>query len=193
MASPCPGRGRHWRIAFRTVGLRTPVCVYCGDPNPKPLTDLEWQDLIDWSRTRHVGDHVRTAIEAREAQAVAEPRELTIELPPGLPLLSLNDRRHWAAAQLITQQIKKAAWACARAAHAPALQRAAITVEYQPPNTSRKRDPDNLAPSGKAAVDGLVQAGVLPDDNSEHVTAVRYQIGPVFPRGRVVLRVREVA
>lgn len=67
MARRCPGRARHWRIAFGTVGMRTPVCVYCGDPNPKPLTDAEWADLIDLSRHRSVGDHVRTAIEAREA------------------------------------------------------------------------------------------------------------------------------
>lgn len=71
MASRCPGRVRHWRIAFGTVGLRTPVCVYCGSPNPKPLTDLEWRELIAWSRNAAVGDRVRAAIEAREAEAVA--------------------------------------------------------------------------------------------------------------------------
>ena len=118
--------------------------------------------------------------------------EYTLELPPGLPLLSLNDRRHWAASHLITKQVKKAAWACALAAKVPALQRVTITVEYQPPNSSRRRDPDNLAPTGKAAIDGLVLAGVLPDDDSTHVTAVRYQIGPVFPRGRIILHVREM-
>jgi len=59
----CPHRARHWRIAFGTVGLRTPVCVYCGSPNPRPLTDQEWGELLDWSRIASVGDHVRTAIE----------------------------------------------------------------------------------------------------------------------------------
>lgn len=59
----CPRR-RHWRIALGTVGMRTPVCIDCGSPNPKPLTEDEWVQLIDWSRDHYVGDHVRTAIEA---------------------------------------------------------------------------------------------------------------------------------
>jgi hypothetical protein len=61
----CPGRMRQWRIAFGTVGLRTPVCVFCGSPNPRPLTEAEWRDLADWARDHSVGDHVRTALEAR--------------------------------------------------------------------------------------------------------------------------------
>lgn len=68
----CPGRYRHWRIAWRTVGLRTPVCLYCGSPNPRPLTDGEWADLIDWAEHYSVGDHVRAAIEARQAQRAAD-------------------------------------------------------------------------------------------------------------------------
>ena len=73
-AARCPGRVRHWRIAFGCVGLRTPVCVYCGDPNPRPLTDDEWQDLIEWSRVANVGDHVRSAIEQREASRAQDER-----------------------------------------------------------------------------------------------------------------------
>jgi hypothetical protein len=61
----CPGRARHWRVAFGTVGLRTPVCVFCGSPNPRPLADWEWEDLTDWSQNHRVGDHVKAAIEAR--------------------------------------------------------------------------------------------------------------------------------
>ncbi len=121
-------------------------------------------------------------------------REFTITLPPGLPVLSLNDRKHWARRNEAAQQLKLAAWASARSAKAPALQRAEVTVTYQPPDR-RRRDPDNLAPTGKALIDGLVLAGVLPDDCSAHVTAVRYVIGalyPLHPRGRVILHVREV-
>jgi hypothetical protein len=59
----CPGRARHWRIAFRTVGMRTPVCVYCGSPNPKPLSEEEWASLLDWSADNRVGRHVAEAIE----------------------------------------------------------------------------------------------------------------------------------
>ena len=68
MATRCPGRVRHWRIAFRTVGLRTPVCVYCGSPNPRPLSEGEWGDLLHWAADNSVGDHVRSAIEAHKAK-----------------------------------------------------------------------------------------------------------------------------
>jgi Holliday junction resolvase RusA-like endonuclease len=118
-------------------------------------------------------------------------REFTIELPAGLPVPNLNDRAHWAKSAALTRDLKKTAWAMALQARVPALQRAEITVEYQPPG-SRRRDPDNLAPAGKACIDGLVAAGVLPDDNSSHVAGVRYEIGPVHPPGRLVIRVREL-
>jgi len=72
--------------------------------------------------------------------------------------------------------------------------RAEITVEYQPYD-KRRRDPDNYAATGKPLIDGLVAAGVLPDDDGKHVAVVRYVIGPLYrlhPRGRIILHVQEV-
>jgi len=43
--------------------------VFCGSPNPKPLTEREWGDLIDWARDHSIGDHVRTALEERYGEA----------------------------------------------------------------------------------------------------------------------------
>jgi Holliday junction resolvase RusA-like endonuclease len=116
--------------------------------------------------------------------------EHVIEMPPGLQLLSLNGRQHWAARNRAAQALKKAAWAKALQAKLPRLERVAITVEYQPPD-KRRRDPDNYAATGKPLIDGLVIAGILPDDNSAHVTDVHFTIGPVHPRGRVIIRIRE--
>jgi hypothetical protein len=48
--------------------MRTPVCVYCGSPNPNPLSEQEWGELLDWSRSHGVGEHVRAAIRARGAE-----------------------------------------------------------------------------------------------------------------------------
>jgi crossover junction endodeoxyribonuclease RusA len=125
------------------------------------------------------------------AAAVTGPlREVVITLPAGLPLLSLNDRKHWAARNTVAQALKTASWAAALAAKAPRLECAEVTVEYQPPDR-RRRDPDNLPAAGKPLIDGLVAAKVLPDDDSRHVTGVRYVIGPLYPRGRIVLHVRE--
>jgi hypothetical protein len=47
------GRARCWRIIGGTVGMRSPVCIYCGSPNPKPLADWEWAEVTDWY------DHLR--------------------------------------------------------------------------------------------------------------------------------------
>jgi crossover junction endodeoxyribonuclease RusA len=121
-------------------------------------------------------------------------RQVTIALPPGLPVLSLNGRLHWAARNKAAQALKQAAWAIVAGAKVPPMERAVITVEYQPPD-KRRRDPDNYAATGKPLIDGLVAAGVLPDDDGKHVAAVRYVIGPLYPlhpRGRIILRVREV-
>lgn len=65
----CPGRVRHWRAVPGVVGYRAPVCVYCGSPNPRPLSEQEWKDLARLAGFHPVGDHVRTAIEERERAA----------------------------------------------------------------------------------------------------------------------------
>lgn len=63
------GRSRHWRVIRGTVGMRSPVCVCCGSPNPKPLTDDEWRDLIELAKDHNIGDHARTAIEKRREES----------------------------------------------------------------------------------------------------------------------------
>lgn len=122
-----------------------------------------------------------------------EPRTFTICLPAGLELLNANERPHWAKKARITRELRKAAWACARSARVPRLERATVLVEYQPPPTSRTRDGGNWAPSGKALIDGCRDAGVFPDDNSRHVVQESYKIGEPYPKGRIVLHITEVA
>jgi hypothetical protein len=72
MMGACGNRARHWRIVHATVGLRAPVCIFCGSPRPKPLTDDEWSDLISFARDHYVGDFVRSAIEAKIAADAAQ-------------------------------------------------------------------------------------------------------------------------
>jgi crossover junction endodeoxyribonuclease RusA len=123
----------------------------------------------------------------------AGSRTYTIALPAGLPLLSQNGRFHHFERNRRVQVLKKAAWLMALKEKIPPLERASIVVEYQP-RDSRDTDPDNVPPaSGKPCIDGLVAAGVLPDDNARYVTDVSGKIGPKFPRGRLVLHITEVA
>ena len=121
----------------------------------------------------------------------AGPRTFTLALPPGLALLSLNDRGHWAARYRRSEALKKAAWALALSQRIPRLERVSVTVEYQPRDL-RRRDGDNIAASAKALIDGLRVAGVLPEDDSRHVTEVTCRIGSLYPKGRLVLTLTEV-
>ena len=124
-----------------------------------------------------------------------EPRTWTIELPAGLEVLNLNKQLHWAKERAIAKELRKAAWALALQQKIPHLRRAQIIVEYQPPRTIRRRDAENIpAPSGKHAIDGLVAAKVLIDDECpRYVKHIQHQIGEPYPRGRLLLHVTEVA
>ena len=118
-------------------------------------------------------------------------RTFTIALPAGMKLLSLNDRLHFGERHRRTQDLKRAACVMALNAKVPRLERVSVVVEYQP-RDRRLRDPDNVAPSGKAALDGIVAAKVLVDDSKTYVTGVRCTIGEPYPLGRLVLHLTEV-
>jgi crossover junction endodeoxyribonuclease RusA len=44
-----------------------------------------------------------------------------------------------------------------------------VTLHYQPGDNRRMRDPMNLTASSKPAIDGLVDAGLVPDDTDVYV------------------------
>ena len=122
----------------------------------------------------------------------SEPAQWTVTLPAGLPVLSPNQRLHWAERNRRFQALKKAAWAMALKDHLPRVERARLVVEYQPPD-ARRRDADNVpAASGKPCIDGLVAARVLPGDDSRHITEVAYRIGEAHPKGRLILHLTEI-
>jgi hypothetical protein len=109
-----------------------------------------------------------------------------------MDLLSLNQRLHYHEKNRRAQAIKNAAITMTRYARVPRLQRAFIVVEYQPPD-KRHRDADNPIASAKPAIDGIVKAGVLDDDECpRYVTGVYCTIGQQYPQGRLVLKVSEV-
>jgi crossover junction endodeoxyribonuclease RusA len=116
----------------------------------------------------------------------------SLYFPAGMEVLNSNQRLHWARKGAIVKRLRTASWALARN-HVPALDRVRIVIEYQPPKVTRKRDAGNLSPTGKALIDGLRDAKVLVDDDSEHVLEEAYRIGePCLPFGRVVMHITEV-
>lgn len=126
---------------------------------------------------------------------MAEP--ITLDIPAPADWISANDRGMWHRKARLTKEWREAAGWRARAAKVPAMQRAEIAVQLVFP-VRRRRDPHNWMPTVKAAVDGLVDVGVLPDDDSTHLTVTRIDQADadrLLPPRRGILRllITEVA
>jgi hypothetical protein len=118
-----------------------------------------------------------------------ELRTFSIVLPAGLRLMTSNQRLHWRTRAKVTKGIRGAAMEAAFGV--PELQRAHITAVLHP-HDRRRRDPANWYPSVKAAVDGIVDAGVLDDDDHIHVLGPDMRLGDIVKGGQLVLVVREL-
>ena len=90
---------------------------------------------------------------------------------PSAWFISANDRLHWAEKARRTRAIRLATRAAATG-HQPFATPCLVTVTIHRPRGGRMRDAENGAPTGKACVDGLRDAGILPDDDQRHVVAV---------------------
>jgi crossover junction endodeoxyribonuclease RusA len=95
-------------------------------------------------------------------------RRWHLPLPYTKPPLTLNSRLHHYRRYSLEQNAQQAAWALARSKKVPACKRIAVELHYQPPRRVRM-DGDNLIAFVKPLVDGLVKAGVVPDDDHTHV------------------------
>ncbi|WP_136314342.1 hypothetical protein [Actinomyces procaprae] len=89
-------------------------------------------------------------------------------------------RLHWAEKARRVKALRERAGWTARRARIPALQRARIDA-YLHGRTRRRVDPANAYPTIKALVDGLVDAHVLPDDDSLHLDGPHMYQGSADP------------
>ncbi|MFF5784218.1 hypothetical protein ACFY8P_04515 [Streptomyces sp. NPDC012693] len=130
------------------------------------------------------------------------PRAFTLALPAGLKLLNANQRLHYRVRAEATDRIRSAAMnACSEdptmraalvlAGSQPLLHHAYILGVLHPPSR-RRADPANWYPSFKAAVDGIVDAGVLEDDDHTRLVGPDMRIGPVTAGGQIVLHIQEL-
>lgn len=119
-------------------------------------------------------------------------RTWTFALPHTKPPLTMNQRLHWRAEHRIKAQLRRDVVRLARHARIPALPRVAVELHYVP-RDSRRRDPINLAPTAKVVEDGLVDAGVVPDDVPLYVDPTPCVIDPPSGGpGRMYVVVREL-
>ena len=137
------------------------------------------------------------------AAPAAEPRPtpFVITLPAGLYLINANQRIHEKARARLTKKIRAAAMeavsecpslmdALAAAKPDPLFARAHILGVLCPSTYGRRRDPAIWYGSFKAAVDGLVDAGLFEDDDHTRVVGPDMRLGRVVKGGQLVLVVR---
>lgn len=96
------------------------------------------------------------------------------------PWINANQRLFWRVRSARTKAWREETRERAIAMHMPHMESAYILAELRF-NTNAKRDPANWAPTAKACVDGLVDAGVFDDDNYRHVTGPDMRIGEKVP------------
>lgn len=105
---------------------------------------------------------------------------LRLELPYPDPRLSPNARVHYytlnrakaeAKEQVLVALLEQARWKIGKWYKRKPLDRATVTVTFIV-GDKKRRDHGNAIASAKAYIDGLVDAGVIIDDNSKVITEV---------------------
>lgn len=132
----------------------------------------------------------------------AGPRGYTLQLPAGLPLLNSNQRPHHRQKAKLTAAIRAAAFAAVhehpelmtalRAAGPEPLMQHAHMVGIVHPQRRGRFDPPNWWPSFKAFIDGLVDAGVLEDDDHTRLIGPLMVPGQPVKGGQLEIRFREI-
>ena len=113
--------------------------------------------------------------------------ELTLTIPDE-HWISANDRRHWRANATRRAALRALAADVARTADLPRFMQVHVGVFVGYP-TRRRADPTNAADTLKPCLDGLTDAGVWEDDDSEHVVAVTFMRDlKCSPKGHHTLR-----
>lgn len=114
-----------------------------------------------------------------------------LDIPPG-DLLNANERVHWAVRARRTRDLKRDAYVVAMSRGVPRMDRIRVVGVVHPPDR-RRRDPHNLYPTLKAYIDGIVQAGVIVDDDAEHLVEVVMRLGPVSRPLRLSVEIHPVS
>lgn len=119
--------------------------------------------------------------------------EWTFKLPMQKPL-SLNDRMHWRVRAEAVKQVRDDVHILCRAAKVPKCEKISVHLMWFPGPLIRRRDPLNLVATLKAVEDGVVQAGVVPDDTPQYVKSVMPEIGEkAVPIGELWVTIERLA
>lgn len=121
-----------------------------------------------------------TRLTPQSPSSAPGPRAWRLVLGLDKPL-SLNDRHGVMAHARAKRTVRQAAGYAALALRIGPQPHVHVRIVYEPALT-RRRDTDNLWATGKPAIDGLVDAGVVPDDTPQYVTRHEPRIADPNPR-----------
>ena len=110
------------------------------------------------------------------------------------PELNPNARVHWVERHRAARDFRKAAWAIAynaNPAHDVMFEKARLKVTLVYPSYQVTPDPDNLITMLKPALNGIVDAKIIPNDTKEDVRYVLPMVYDVDPQ-RSPLTIMEV-
>jgi hypothetical protein len=110
-----------------------------------------------------------------------------VSVPAPCIMLNSNARPHRMAAAKLTKQWRMAAKIAARQVAKPDLPKPVRVIAYIWKPRANHYDPNNLHPTSKAILDGIVDAGWLPDDDFMHVEGPDHRHGGVG-EARVVFK-----
>ena len=117
-----------------------------------------------------------------------------ITIPGELPNLNAalaGAKRHWSSyAQIKKQQTNKVAW-IAKGQLSPVTPPVDLVFSWVTKN--RRVDPDNISHGSKYAIDGLVNAGILPDAGRKVIRSLTHLFPEPDPRApRVDIQLIEI-
>ena len=120
----------------------------------------------------------------------APTTELTVTIPEAW-WLNANHRHHWTKRKTATANLRALAVAEAQKQRVTKGHERVRIVAHITYPTAGINDPNNAAPTTKALVDGLVDYGLVPDDNHRHVTGPDHRYAGVTKGQRTIRLVIE--
>lgn len=101
-------------------------------------------------------------------------------------------RMHFQTIAKEKSEWEKIIWFLTKEQKISPVQKANVTYEFFFKDEKR-RDPDNYAASAKMIQDGLVKAGILPDDNFDYVPELRIKKGGISKQPYILVHLEEVS
>ena len=108
-------------------------------------------------------------------RTVAADTTYRLDLPWPRPPLNHNQRLHRMVEARIVAEVRRDIGWIAKAAKIPRAQRLTVQLHYAPGRRGRQ-DGMNWTRTTKPAIDGIVDTGIVQDDDSEHVTELQPEI-----------------